>query len=182
MQLPPIIFSTLLLSLVTFQKAFLYTERRLRSISSRPYPQISGKKIIFQNFAIQVLSSEGFFYWWVFWGLVCEFFSLSLLVCLFFVLWEKKPKATQTKPECEYSVAASLKISIESGCKIHQFRIMILMNDTITTIETQISFCQLSVEGNYIFLQKGMFCDKIEEVKTNLNKIIILMASVVGAW
>lgn len=114
----------------------------------------------------------------------CGFFLVSWFVLLVFVLGEKKPKATQTKLGCECSVAASLKTSIESGCKTHlssQFRIMIFMNDTIITKETHIFFCQLSVESNYIFLQRGTFCRKTEEVRTNLNKIIILMASVLGA-
>lgn len=117
-------------------------------------------------------------------------FFFSQLVCfVWFLFWERKSqnphKPNQTKPGCEYSVDPSLKTSIKSGYKTHlssQFRIVILMNDTVITEETYISFCQLSVEGNYIFLQRGMFCNKIGEVKNNLNKIIILMASVVGAW
>lgn len=87
------------------------------------------------------------------------FFSFfSQRVCLIgFCFGREKAKSHTIKPGCEYSVAASLKTSIESGYKTHlnsQFMFMVLMNDTIITKERQISFCQLSVEGND-FSSKG---------------------------
>lgn len=146
----------MLLSLVTFQKAFLYIEKSLRSINPRTYPHNNEKKCWF----LFVVCWVGFFppkynnLIFVIWGLVWVFF----------------PKPTQTRPPkpkdnlknllkegFEYSVAASPKTLIESGDKTHlrsQFRTVILMSDTVITKETQISFCQLSMWRQWCFPAK----------------------------
>lgn len=143
LQLPPIILSILLLSLVTFQKAFLYMEKSLKNINSRTNPHNSGRNNFFSKFN-----------------------------SLIFVIWGFRKKKDDNRPNrktqthktsnqtkkdnlknllkegFEYSVVTFLKASIESGDKTlqrSQFRTVILMTDTIISKETQLCFAKGNV-------------------------------------
>lgn len=68
-------------------------------------------------------------------------------------------------------MAASLKTWAESEDKTllrSQFGTLILMSDIVVMKETEFAFFRSLCDSNDIFLQRGIFCNKIEQVKHKL--------------